>query len=318
MRSTILYHLLATLLGFGLFSFQAKAAVRYRLDFEGTWSATTHPGAFPGGSSHFTDLVGATHSEGSTFWEPGQLATLGVERVAELGSSSTFLSEVQVAINSGTAASKINGPSLFGLPASESLTVTVTELHPLVTLVSMVAPSPDWFVGVTGLSLRENGQWLGQVEVELDAYDAGTEDGEGFSLSNPATNPQEVIKKITTAPFAGLPPLAKLTFTVLPNDLAGDFNLDGQVDVDDSLIWQAGYGNFSGGGALVVDGDANGDGIVNGSDFLSWQQNFGKTLTAPTPALTVPEAKSLALLLVALLFSLAANFRYRLSFVEAR
>ena len=318
MRVAIFTSMMVGLLGFGLFGFQAKADVTYQLDFSGTWSAATHPGAFPGGSSHFTDLVGANHSDAVTFWEPGQLATLGVERVAELGSTGVFLSEVQTAINAGTAASKINGPSLFGLPTSKSLTVTVSELHPLVTLVSMIAPSPDWFVGVTGLPLRENGQWLGQVQVDLDAYDAGTEEGNGFSLSNPATNPQEVIEIITTAPFAGLPSLATLTFTVQPNGLEGDFNLDEQVDAADAQIWQAGFGNFSDGTGLVVDGDANGDGIVDGSDFLFWQQNFGKTLIVPTPALTVPEARSFALLLVALLFCLAANFRCRLSFDYAR
>jgi len=57
----------------------------------------------------------------------------------------------------------------------------------------MIAPSSDWFVGVSGLSLRENDQWLGQVSVDLYAYDAGTEEGSGFSLNNSATSPHEAI-----------------------------------------------------------------------------------------------------------------------------
>ena len=33
--------------------------------------------------------------------------------------------------------------------------VAVTTDHPRVTLVTMIAPSPDWFVGVSGLSLLD-------------------------------------------------------------------------------------------------------------------------------------------------------------------
>ena len=37
---------------------------------------------------------------------------------------------------------------------------TVTTDHPLVTLITMIAPSPDWFVGVHGESLLDaGGQW---------------------------------------------------------------------------------------------------------------------------------------------------------------
>ena len=69
--------------------------------------------------------------------------------------------------------------------------------HPLLTLVSMIGPSPDWFVGVSGLSLLDaGGRWRSQHSVNLYPYDAGTEEGEEFSLSNPATSPQGTISSI--------------------------------------------------------------------------------------------------------------------------
>ena len=285
-------------------------AVTYRLEFEGTWSAATHPGAYPGGSAHFTALAGGTHNDSISFWGAGQLATPGIERVAEVGSTTTLRNEVQAAINSGDADSVLLGPSLFGLPNSTSMTIPVEASHPLVTLVTMVAPSPDWFVGVSGLPLRENDQWLGRVEVDLFAYDAGTEDGNGFSLSNPATSPQETIQKITSGPLAGLPPLGKFTFTLQPNELAGDFNLDGRVDDGDFGIWEAGYGDYSDGSATIVDGDANADRHVNGGDFLLWQQNYGQSL-GPIPRIAVPEPRSTALLLVGLTILGTTNFHRR-------
>ena len=50
----------------------------------------------------------------------------------------------------------------------------------------MVAPSPDWFVGVSGLPLLDDrwARWLRSHEVNLYPWDAGTEDGSEFSLNN--------------------------------------------------------------------------------------------------------------------------------------
>jgi len=288
----------------GLMCRFVSAEVVYRLDIEATWSPTTHPGAFPGGA-HFTRIVGGTHNDLVTFWEPGEMATPGLESVAEVGGTSLFSNEIQTAIANGTAASAIAAPRLSGLPNSTSSSFSISESHPLVTLASMVAPSPDWFVGVTGLTLRENDAWLGRVTIDLDAYDAGTEEGEIFSLSNPATTPQDVIRRITTGPLASLPPVGTITLTIQPNELAGDFNLDGVVNGDDALFWQAGLRNFPDGSATVIDGDANADGFVNGSDFLLWQQNLGQSLSGTVAAVSVPETETFVLLILG--WILAAN-----------
>ena len=77
----------------------------------------------------------------------------------------------------------------------------------------------------------------------------------------------------------------------------GDFDTDGDVDGDDFLIWQAGFGTTS--YASPRNGDADWDGDVDGDDFLKWQSNFG-TRAAPGAAAVagVPEPSSLVLLLL--------------------
>ncbi|MCC6494394.1 MAG: hypothetical protein IT424_15390 [Pirellulales bacterium] len=61
----------------------------------------------------------------------------------------------------------------------------------------------------------------------------------------------------------------------------GDFDGDGDVDVDDIFEWTSNFG--SGPGA-----DADGDGDSDGADFLAWQQNLGTTAAVSTAA-SVPE-----------------------------
>ncbi len=55
--------------------------------------------------------------------------------------------------------------------------------------------------------------------------------------------------------------------------LAADFDLDGDVDGNDFLIWQQNRGNQN---AKFTDGDANGDGKVTGADLQIWDAPYGQ------------------------------------------
>jgi hypothetical protein len=80
----------------------------------------------------------------------------------------------------------------------------------------MIAPSPDWFVGVSSLNLLENGQWASNKVVDLYAYDAGTDSGTTYISANSVTSPPVNIYKIQSAHFLVdeiLQPLGTFTFT---------------------------------------------------------------------------------------------------------
>jgi glycosidase len=55
--------------------------------------------------------------------------------------------------------------------------------------------------------------------------------------------------------------------------LQGDFNVDGQVDIGDYLLWRKSSGVAS--GALYTQGDADLDRDVDQNDLAIWQDNFG-------------------------------------------
>lgn len=85
-----------------------------------------------------------------------------------------------------------------------------------------------------------------------------------------------------------------------------DFDEDGDVDEDDLLAWETGYGLSS--SATHMDGDANGDGAVNGLDFLKWQEQYTGPLVPLSALAQVPEPSS-ATLAVLLAFALQVRTR---------
>ncbi|MCG8460297.1 MAG: spondin domain-containing protein [Holophagales bacterium] len=191
---------------------QTTDTALYRARFQATWSASSHPQSFPG-NPHFSGLIGGVHSSAVSFWEDGGIASAGMEAMAEAGAKSPLDAEVQAAIDAGTALSILSGFGLGTSPAGTSLDFGVHRDYPLVTLVSMIAPSPDWFVGVSGLSLVESGEWVLQKRVTLYAWDAGTDSGTNYTSSNADTQPRQPIAPISTGPLGNGVPVGTFTFT---------------------------------------------------------------------------------------------------------
>jgi hypothetical protein len=186
----------------------------YTVTFESTWSAGTHPQDFPP-NPHFSPLIGGTHDTDVVFWEPGALASTGIQNVAELGQAGQLREEVNRAIDAGTALTVISGEGIASSPGVVSTSFDVTVSHPLVTLVTMIAPSPDWFVGVHGLNLFRNGRWAEEVVVPMLPYDAGTDSGATYRSPDQPTPPPEPIFLIQGPPLLvgdAVPPLGALTF----------------------------------------------------------------------------------------------------------
>ncbi len=191
----------------------AQTTATYDVTFKGNWNTDSTPGGVVSGA-HFTTLIGAVHNSSVTFWAAGGTATSGVEQVAELGSTGTFKTEINNAA-SGTVKSTVQKSPGSGPTGMNTFEVEFSRTHPLLTLLSMIGPSPDWFVGVNSLSMLDGSNaWRSSHTVDLFPYDAGTEEGENFSLSNSATNPQETITSIKGQGKFSNVRMARLTFTL--------------------------------------------------------------------------------------------------------
>lgn len=75
----------------------------------------------------------------------------------------------------------------------------VDKNHPLLSVASMLGPSPDWVVGVSKLNLcRKDCTWTKSEIIDLYPWDAGTDNGISYMSPNSETKPREKMKPITT------------------------------------------------------------------------------------------------------------------------
>ena len=99
-----------------------------------------------------------------------------------------------------------------------NMEITVKDQYTLVSLISMIAPSPDWFVGVDSYDLCGSyGKWKDITRMDLRPWDAGTESGQQFTSANIATMPQAFVTIIdqnsdTVMKADASKPFAKITF----------------------------------------------------------------------------------------------------------
>lgn len=185
----------------------------YTVTYTGTWTAAATPGGVPDGA-HFSPLIGGVHNGSVEFLEAGGTATAGIESMAERGRTAALSEEIKAAgANALSVLRKESGSGTTDSSTFES--VVLTPDHHRITLLSMIAPSPDWFIGVFGLSLLDaEGNWVEALTVDLHPYDAGTEEGEEFSFDNPATVPQGTITSLRDTDNFSDAPMATLTFTL--------------------------------------------------------------------------------------------------------
>ena len=82
-------------------------------------------------------------------------------------------------------------------PGTSTMMITVKDKYSLVSLITMIAPSPDWFVGLDSYDLCGSSGWKDDVMMDLLPWDAGTDSGTNFNSANSMTMPYDVIMRIT-------------------------------------------------------------------------------------------------------------------------
>jgi hypothetical protein len=195
-------------------------AAEYTIVLKSRWTAQNFPFEYPAAGAltgpHFSGLIGATHSSSYSIFAEGTPPTPGLERLSEEGKHSPLDDEIRSAITSGSVGVLIETGPLRDFTDSVVTTVRVDPAHPFVSLVAMVAPSPDWFTGVANVNLMENGDWVASRTLNLSAYDSGGDDGTTYKAPDKDTNPKKPTSKNMSKHFlvnGQAMPVGTLTFT---------------------------------------------------------------------------------------------------------
>lgn len=202
----------------------ACSEATYEMKFQGLWTRQSHPKGFPQDhlwSIRFSDIIAVSHNISAHFWKPNQNASEGLINFCEEDISAGLESEIKK--NSGIrTVIKAKGLSYPHITGKTFAIFRVDPIHHLLSVVSMIRPTPDWFVGISGLELCESTcSWVKHREVNLWPWDLGIYDDDTFKSKSHKTEEQQPIFRIqpnNMSPFYDesekeIKPLARLHLT---------------------------------------------------------------------------------------------------------
>jgi hypothetical protein len=193
----------------------AAGPATYKLVFERSWSSETHPQDFPL-LAHFSPVIGVTHGDGYDPFRAGATATAGIEKLCEEGKHQPLDGEIRAAIAQGSAGALIETPDpLRSVPGRAEASFAIDPAHPKVSIAAMIAPSPDWCAIAADVELMEDGQWVAEKTVVLEAWDVGTDAATSYRALDADMQPRGPIE-LSTRPYFqkdGMRmPVGKVTF----------------------------------------------------------------------------------------------------------
>lgn len=179
---------------------------RYEVTFVPSWNGETHPLEYPythGKQGLLTPIIGATHGSDYEIFAKGKKPTPGLERLSERGKHDPLDDEIREAIRQGKVGSLIEFADGSPGPVHPTVThmFTITKEFPMVSLVGMMAPSPDWFYGVSGVVLMRDGVWLSSFSQTVYAWDSGGDSGTTYMSEDADLNPKSATQSANTMHF---------------------------------------------------------------------------------------------------------------------
>jgi len=171
--------------------------VQYNCVFENQWTNDRHSKDYPSDHAvHWTRQVLASHSSTYNMWKEGSLASNAVKIMAEAGGTANIVREIEK-LDENSSYEIGYDKYIMGTPDqtmrfNNPLRMTFNNRY--VSVISKMAPSPDWFSGFNDFNAvnEDKKTWYKEFTIETYPYDAGTEDGNTY-----ATDPPQPITQFT-------------------------------------------------------------------------------------------------------------------------
>ncbi len=203
----------ALLIGAATAALAQDPAARYRVTVAMNWAGDA--GGMHPDMPHWSRLIAVAHTSRYALIEDGQTASSGLALVATNGRVSVLEAELAEARRRGRAGMPVVLPGIADGVGRFEFEIDLTERHARVSFATMLAPSPDWFSGVSGADLRGGGDWKDIAVLPLWVWDAGADSGLDFEGPNIDTQPRQSVRLLTHTAFLrpdGLDPIGTVTF----------------------------------------------------------------------------------------------------------
>lgn len=153
---------------------------RYRVEFESLfcdYDRYGYPATCPE-DPHTSGIFAVTHNDHDPLWRLGEYASPGIKDMAETGNLTLLRQEWDEHARKDHALYHKSHGGISGV-GTATFEITVNKDYSLFSFATMLAPSPDWFVGMDQVELWNNTDngWFRELSFELDAIDAGTDGG---------------------------------------------------------------------------------------------------------------------------------------------
>ncbi|CAH0719864.1 unnamed protein product, partial [Brenthis ino] len=196
----------------------------YKVSMKFLWSEETFPKDYPlhRPKAQWSTMLGQSHNSSYHLYHVGEVARQSVRNFAEFGKFDEIVEEGEEDMR---IYDQFSAPSVGDGTGETGNMVFVDGDHSLISVISRIIPSPDWFVGVDSLDLCIDSSWVEEITLELEPLDAGAASGLTFTAPRWETVPPAPVTKHgprnPNHPAAGfyypdlreLPPIAKIEFS---------------------------------------------------------------------------------------------------------
>jgi len=188
----------------------------YRVEIDFNWNDEDFPIDFPVGEN-FNDITGLSHTPGLTYFDVDSIASPGLAEFSTTGTSNLLTIDLDSLVADGIGLQRILGNGTINGTNDLTFDINVDSTRSAVSLISMMNPSPDWYVGVIDEDLYLDRTFIFQRTVNALVYDGGTDSGITYTSADTTTTPQQAISLLTAPPLGNgttvEPAVATIRFT---------------------------------------------------------------------------------------------------------
>lgn len=218
-RSILLLLLVLTATSAAYASSMCNTSATYRVSFVNTLTPARFGDAIPPTGLVYSPLTAVSHSNRASLLTVRGYARPAIAAVAKTGDNGPLLRLTSRLQKDGLVADVTSsmGPTMPG--NATRLTLRVPCDHSFITVVSMIAPSPDWIVQVSNVNVYTDNGFEDMIKGDLIAYDAGVDDGNQF------TPPGDASLDLPTMPRMNIAPLSEDTTDRFNGRHVGRYNI---------------------------------------------------------------------------------------------